>query len=152
VVALASWATNDLNNTKNFGSASTRLYAAGGATEIAIDAMRYNYTSTSDGPCLGTPNPVSINGFSVEDWCHVTTDVSPTATRQITITACLMSVSGSLQGVDPCTVNGTVVPTLLTAVVDFNDHTITENPANPNCTETNPICGTSMTLVSWLVQ
>ncbi len=153
MVALASWAVNDLNNTHGFRGASTKLYAAGGATEVAIDAMRYTYSSTTNGPCLGTPSPIQINGYFIEDWCQVTFNVSPTATREVTFTACLMpSATSSLEGDTPCTVNGAIVPALMTAVVDFDDHTLGENPGNPNCTATNTVCGQSMTLMSWLAQ
>src|SRR5580704_18613891 len=41
VGALADWAMNDLNNTTHFQNASSLDNAVSGATEIAIQSMRY---------------------------------------------------------------------------------------------------------------
>lgn len=149
VIAMTSWAVNDLNNTSRFQGASDQMYAAGGATEVAISSARYTYPSTLKGICSGTSSPIPINGFYIQDWCSTTQYVSLSVTREVTLTACLMaSANTSLTG--PCQTTSGPVPTLLTAVVDFDDHTVTESPGRQNCTALYPVnCGASMSIVSW---
>ena len=146
LVSLGSWATNDLNNTSRFQSASSELYGAGGATEVAIRAARYTYTYPSESGtiCPGTTEPIPINGYYFEDWCVTVTNISLSVTRQVTLTACVVpSSSSSLTG--PCQ------SPLLTVVVDFDDHTPNESPGRQNCTATSTLsCGAGMRLVSWV--
>ncbi|MFI5036225.1 MAG: hypothetical protein ACHQFZ_08490 [Acidimicrobiales bacterium] len=155
VLLLANWATGNLGNTAKFQNASEKLYAAEGATQVALRASRYTYppnTSATGYVCPGLTTPlVGINGLYVQDWCVTTTAVSPVITRQVTLTACLLPSAASTLTA-PCQVGvSTTVPTLLTAVVNFDDHTNAENRAVPNCTSTGnqSTCGANMTIVSW---
>ena len=156
ISALASWTTNNLNNTRTFQYNTSELYAASGATQVAVRASRYTYptnTSSLGYVCPGTDTPQNLNGVAIQDWCVTTPYVSTTVTRRLTITACLMpSIASSLTG--PCQVGETTVPPVLTAVVDFNDNTTAVNPATPNCTSTSnqSTCGAAMTVVSWVVK
>ncbi len=52
VGSIATWATNDLNNTAKFTSARTLQYAFNGATEVAVQNIRYT-------PLLATTVPGS---------------------------------------------------------------------------------------------
>ena len=87
----------------------------------------------------------------MQDWCVTTPYVSPTITRQVTLSACLMaSATSTLTGA--CQVNRTTaVQTLLVAVVDFDDHN-GENPATPNCTSSanQSTRGQYLTVVGWI--
>jgi hypothetical protein len=165
VASLATWTTNNLNNTLQFQSAGSKLYAAEGATEVALRASRYTVpvNTTSVGyVCPGLSNLskplVSVNGYYVQDWCVTTaTNSSPSYTRQVVLTACLLP-SGSSTLTGACQINGnTTVPTLLTAIVDIDDNPLvissSYNPAVPNCSPGSPsTCGTTMTIISWVPQ
>jgi hypothetical protein len=155
--ALASWAINDLSNVAKFRAVGSKLYAAGGATEVAIRASRYTYscpagtTVSCTYPCPGTTTPITINTFTVQDWC--TTTVNAGVSRVVVLTAYLLpSPSNSLSG--PGMINGsTHVPAVLTATVYFNDNPPSYNPANPTCTSSNEsTCGINMQIVSWVAQ
>lgn len=149
VATLSSWAANGLNNSKAFKSAAHQLYAASGATQIAMRAARYTYPSTNPSVCPGTATPILIDGVFIQVWCQTKFDVGINATRETTLSACLMP-DGTTQLTGACTTAAGAVPTLLVAVVDYNDTTANYNPFNPNCTSTNQsTCGASMTVFSW---
>jgi hypothetical protein len=154
VLALASWVTNDLNNTSKFQNAGSLLYAAGGATQSAMWSARYTYPqytvpSSMGYPCPGTYPSVSINGYLVADWCVALRPpgLPANVTRQITFTACLIT-----SGQGPLTSNCS--NPLLTAVVIFDDATSSGSQFNTNCTSlsTQSTCGHSMAVVRWKVQ
>jgi hypothetical protein len=162
--AMSSWAINDLNNVARFRSAGSELYAADGATQVAIRASRYTYptcavngtTPCAGSKCPGTATPLSINNYIIQDWCATTLNVQ--GLRQVALTACLLqSSTDNLSGLDVngnCLINGTTQPALLTAVVDFNDNPPPANPADLNCTSTSQsTCGLGdMTIISWVSQ
>jgi hypothetical protein len=157
ISALASWTMNNLNNTVKFRYTTSRLYAAQGATQIAVRASRYSYspnTNPTGYVCPGTDTPLAINGVFVQDWCQTSLGVGSTVTRQLTVTACQVPLATSkLNG--PCLlVDGTVVDTLLTAVVNFDDNTPSMDKAAPNCTSTanQSTCGASMIVTSWIAK
>lgn len=161
--SLAGWAINDLNNVAAFKSTGSQLYAAGGATEVAIRATRYTYPTCLTGSviscgyvCPPSSTPLDINGYFVQEWCAVTADQA-TTTRQVVLTACLMpSQSATLSGL--CQINGstqtngTQVLTLLTATVDFYDIPANPNPATQYCSSTSneSTCGLGMSVISWV--
>jgi hypothetical protein len=157
VTGLANWTTDNLDNTLQFQSAGSKLYAAEGATQVALRAARYTFptnTLSTGYLCPGETTPlVSVNGIYVQDWC--VTVIPPvnlggvTVSREVTLTACeLPTATSALTGA--CTVGGKPVPILLTAVVDFDD-------VNANhvaiCTATDQTtCGYLMTIKSWIDQ
>jgi hypothetical protein len=155
VLTLASWASTNLSNTAAFQSTGARLYAADAATQIAMRASRYTYptnTTQAGYQCPGATTPLtSINGLYVEDWCITTPNVSPTITRQVVIIACQVPTATSTLG-GSCQVGGVSVPTLLVAVVNFDDNNGQPAPI-PNCTSVanQSTCGADMTIVSWQV-
>jgi hypothetical protein len=167
VGTLSSWAINDLNNVAAFQNNGSKLYAAGGATQVAIRSSRYTLPSCLNGSttscsyvCPSSATPVLINGLYIQDWCAITIDLGAT-TRQVVLSACLMpSSSSSLTGFDSstgeCKIYGTSteVPVLLTATVDFDDNPPNATPATPPCTSVanESTCGLKMTIVSWVAQ
>lgn len=170
ITALASWTTTSLSNTLRFNTARAELYAAGGATQVAITTARYEFqtnNSTTGYPCAGS-NPAidisaggSTNAVYVADWCvaplistlnEYQASLGITATRQITFYACL-STSGT-------TLASNCANPILTAVVDFNDNVIQNTNGGSStiensCTSTvneSLTCGNAMYVVSWKVQ
>lgn len=163
VGALAYWATNDLNNSTVFLSASQQSYAANAATEAAVQAIGQNPepshpTSAYDGvnPLTGTGYPSSpgicwgssssstltIKGVSLSVWCstveNLTNSSGPDGTRVVTFYTCLSTASASQCQQAP----------LITAVVSFDDY-----PGPKLTTQCNLVpeaCGQSATVVSWV--
>ena len=156
--ALASWAINDLGNVSKFRNVGSKLYAAGGATEVAIRASRYTYscpagtTVSCTYPCPGTTTPITINNDTIQDWC--TTTLNAGVSRVVVLTAYLLPLpTDSLSG--PGLINGsTSVPSVLTATVDFQDNPPNYDPAKPNCTSVanESTCGLYMQIISWVAQ
>ena len=161
ISALASWTTNNLNNTLKFRYSSSSLYAAEAATQVALRASRYTVpTNTGTGYiCPGTLSPVTLNGVTVQDWCVTRTHTGVNISRAVTITACLLTSSGSsLNGRTLCGVGAgagaTTARGLLTAVVYFDDYTSGADVTKASCTDASnqSTCGASMTIHSWLAQ
>jgi hypothetical protein len=163
--SVASWAINDLGNVASFRNVTQRLYAAGGATEVAIRAARYSYPPTMNATssttvgyvCPPLSTPILINTFYIQDWCVETANLGPVS-REVVLTACLMPTpTSTLTG--PCLINGNTqsngnsVPTVLTATVDFYDRPANAN-SNPDklyCTATDmSSCGLGMAIKSWI--
>jgi hypothetical protein len=153
VAALATWATNDLNNTTKFASASSIHYAASGATEAAIQAIRYNpipyatppkgVASTIGGcwPPSGSTSVLTIDQVTVTVWCISREDLNSPNTRVVDFYTCLNSVSSSSCEASP----------IVAAVVDFNDYPPGGLPTmTMQCNFlTPPTCGNGITLMSW---
>lgn len=155
VATLSSWAVNGLNNTGHFQTSTNELYAANGATQVAMRAARYTYPASTSQVCPGTLNPIQINGTYVQVWCQNQAQTSgftingAAFTRKTTLTACLMSSESSqLTGV--CTTSAGNVRQLLVAVVYYDD--VVSTTFNPyNCTPTyQSTCGVAMRVFSWV--
>lgn len=167
--SLASLAINNLNNVSVFKNVSAKLYAAGGATEAAIQTSRYSYptflnvtyTATPTGYICPPTTPTLVNTLYIEDWCVATANKG-SVNREIVFTACLMPSSTGPTSVltGPCLINGTTqtngtsVPTLLTATVDFYDKPANADPAAQYCSSPTNIstCGLGMTIVNWVAK
>jgi hypothetical protein len=126
VGALADWAMNDLNNTSHFQTASSVDNAISGATEVAIQAIRYypqantpgNYVNCFAPPTGDNVSIVMINSDYVGVWCSTVTNLKSPNTRVVTFIACketAATVAFSVEGT--CA----LAPTL-TAVVTFDDY------------------------------
>jgi hypothetical protein len=168
VGTMADWAVSDLGNTTHFDNASSLDYAATGATQVAIQSIRYAplYAQTAEvtsqypttdpssvaaqsepGYCWtptggATTSSLTIDGDSVTVWCwtvqQLSHSTSPGGTRVVTFYTCLSSVS-----VGSCVTNP-----LLKAVVDFNDYPQGDStPLSNTCTST---CGQGATPVEWI--
>jgi hypothetical protein len=154
VLALTSWATDDLNNTTKFSSVASLHSTVTSATDVAIQSIRFNpipSTTPSSAPtsiaeCWGPPGSISqvaINSLTVTLWCSTqeTLTRSP-GTRIVTVEACVGA--GATSPPPSCS-------PVLTAVVDFNDY-----PSGGLLTLTqqcnyyaNPPCGDGMSIASW---
>jgi hypothetical protein len=142
VGSLATWATNDLNNTAHFTSARTLQYAANGATQVGVQNIRYTplLATTSPGPgsCWVGGAPIQIDGYSMDVWCSTVYTPTSASTRVVTFDTCLDGGTAA-----QCTANP-----LLEAVVTFDDYPTGSSP--PNTAACVVYCGTSMTVNSWV--
>ncbi|HEV3266833.1 MAG TPA: hypothetical protein VGZ68_00345 [Acidimicrobiales bacterium] len=154
VTALASWASNNLNNTTNFNAANELHYALSSATNTAIQTIRYaplpsstptQKQATTLGNCWipsGTPNStLTINTYSVTVWCSTYEDNTSGATRKVTFYACLSSLTSSQCQIAPN----------LTAVVVFDDYPTGGGVLlSQQCNVGAGQCGYNQTLTSWI--
>jgi hypothetical protein len=150
VIALSTWATNDLNNTTQFASARSMNYAASNAVQLAIQSIRYNIlvapgqTMGASAPsyCWGTsstaPSHLLTNGVDINVWCSTVENLTSAQTRTVTVSACRTSVTDATV----CAANP-----LLQAVVVFNDYPPGGSP--PLTTSCSQYCGTGATLETW---
>jgi IPT/TIG domain len=152
VGAMAAWTGNSLQNAANFQSARNQNYALYGATQTAIQNIRYN-------PLLGAgqtlnanppydcwePSPVptppqqsqlTLNGSTIDVFCSTVWNPTSASTRVVTVSAC----------VAPATAQACAATPGLQTIVAFDDYS-TGNPSiNPGvCTTT---CGAGMTVNS----
>jgi hypothetical protein len=155
VGALATWALNDLNNTTHFDNASASDYAISGATEVAIQSIRYTpivpqtafpWTGTGTPPDVGycwqpaSPgnayvSQVTIDSDQVAVWCSTVQNLASSSTRVVTLYACASSLTSSssetavLLAGNACQQNPA-----LTATVAFNDYPAGDsNPLTQTC-------------------
>ena len=152
VGSLAEWTGNNLTNAANFQSARNVSFALYGATQTAIQDVRYS-------PLLGAgqtlnanppydcwePSPVptppaqsqaTLDGVTVDVFCSTVWHPTQANTRIVTISACVVPTSAQACAADPG----------LQTIVTFDDYS-TGNPSiNPGvCTTT---CGAGMTVDS----
>jgi len=142
VGSLATWATNDLNNTAKFTSARTLQYAVSGATEVAVQSIRYTPLLATTGQ--GTPGScwaggpsLQIDSQNVDVWCSTVWTPTSSSTRVVTFDACFHGGTASACVTSP----------LLKAVVTYDDYPTGYN--TPNSAACVVYCGTSMTVNSW---
>jgi hypothetical protein len=145
VAGIVTWSGNDIKNAVNFKTARTELYAADGATQVAIWNIRYVFpASQTPGFCAGGTDPFTINGEAIDVWCNITS-LSPASSksRVVVLTAFLAGQCGSTS----CTGNPFV-----RAQVTFDD--ISPTTLSNQCTSTTvqSSCGSSMSVDSWIVQ
>jgi hypothetical protein len=156
VTALASWASNDLNNTTTFNTSSELHYALSSATNTAIQSIRYSPQPSSFTPTQKQATPLgncwppttsnstlTINTYSVTVWCSTFEDNSNGNgnTRTVTFYACLSSSTAVQCQSAP----------RLTAVVVFDDYPLGGGVRlNQQCNLGVGQCGYSQTLISWI--
>ena len=148
VVALSTWATNDLNNSTKFSNARFVSYSATNATELAIENIRYtplvgqNQTLVPNPPgyCWGTSgrSTLTTNKISITVWCSTVQNLQSGNTRTVTFSACLSTV---VSGVT-CAANP-----LLQAIVIYDDYP--KSGGTPRTTSCSLYCGTYATLQNW---
>ncbi|HEY5104760.1 MAG TPA: IPT/TIG domain-containing protein [Acidimicrobiales bacterium] len=150
--ALASWVTNDLNNSSRFSSARSLQFAANSATELAIQNIRYAPLLSAgqtlnaspprycwgSGPTSQLTGSNSVNGIGVEVWCSTAWAPASANTRVVTFSACLSGVNSSTCASNPS----------LQAVVAFDDYP--PGVSTPNSGVCATYCGTGLTIDSWL--
>jgi hypothetical protein len=155
VAALASWATDDLNNTAHFTTGRSLQYALSSVVETGIQSMRYNpLPATAPTPDVATVpgycwtpeagylydglNPV-IDGENVAVWCSTVENLSQATTRVVTFSACMSTVTST-----NCVANP-----LLQVVVSYDDYPPGGGPLlTAQCTPTVN-CGEGMTVQNW---
>jgi hypothetical protein len=155
VGSLASWATNDLNNTSAFTNSRTLQYAVSGAVDTAMQNIRYTplLSSTQNAnppvPCWGSASSssVTINGSNVDVWCSTVWTPSSPNTRVVTFSACPVTAAQAGQSASTLATSCAANPNL-EAVVTFGDYP--SGTSAPNTAECVVYCGTSMTVNSWI--
>ncbi len=157
VGGLASWTANDLSDAVVFQSARSAEFALNGATQAAIQDIRYTplinpgETLNASPPsfCWGTSgdptyggSELTTQGDPVYVYCSTAWSPASSVTRQVTISACLQSeLIVPSQAAATCAAH----PGLQT-IVDFDDYQSNSDTINPApCQST---CGTGMTIVS----
>jgi hypothetical protein len=160
VGALADWAMNSLNNTTHFQNASSLDNSISGATEIAIQSMRYypqypatqtNYANCWTPPTGALVSYTTINTDVVAVWCTTVENLKSPNTRVVTFIACaetaaIVASAGSLVTAES---NCQTTPTLK-AVVTFDDY-----PSGgggllvQTCSGGPGICGFAATTNQW---
>jgi hypothetical protein len=157
VSALLEWSGNNLRNVAQFKSGRSMQYALNGATEIAMQSVRYQFTPTTSNPmnppiCVGTV-PVTIDGNQVEVWCSTAWVPTSSQTRRITFSACksATTVNGVLTPVSPMPTGASCAASPdLQAYVTFDDYSSSNSISDPTpCTAT---CGTSQTVYTWVLR
>lgn len=151
VSTLVSFTTEGLSTVSKLRSERTVEYAAQGATDLAIQTVRYSsseYVSATPAACSpGSQNVVTIASYSVKVYCSngVYDYYSLTgATRTITFTACPTSEASA-----NCVATSSFPDTpLVTAVVVFDDFSSTD--VNQCSGSTTATCGTGMTIEKWI--
>ncbi len=146
--ALATWATNDLNNSKTFTTVEALHSDAGGMMKMSVNYVRYNpIISSNQAPgvaspvtaCWGGTDPTKvpvIDNLQVAVWCSTVWNPGDAVTRTVTFYACPAAVPASV-----CTSPGKA---LLTEVVVFDDYPSGVNaPIQALCTIT---CGSGITV------
>jgi hypothetical protein len=138
VLALLSVGGNSLLVTAQLRTQRAVSYAASGATDAAIQSVRYGYSAyTTAADCL--PQSVasmSIGGVSMVVDCSGTGPVASAATRVVTFYACQQAT---------CTASNAV----LIATVAFDDYAATGALSCSAYSTTT--CGTGVTITSWTV-
>jgi hypothetical protein len=159
IATLAGWAINDLNDTTHFSSGFALQNAAGSATEVAIQYVRYSSTPLVEGTqpsaisCLGakgTPASVTFTNGPNSDptyftntmavWCNTDWEPTSSTTRTVTFWACESPVGGTTASA--CQANP-----ILEAVVVFDDYPSSLSaPIDGQC---NVWCGSGMAVTAW---
>jgi len=167
VTALATWAANDLNNTKTFNQARSMNYAASSVTNVAIQSIRSNPLLTGTVPqgvalpisnCW-VPDPSSSNGvvvsqlnvnqFWMATWCTTKENLASPATRVVTFYTCQSSLaSGAQASAITNAQNACVAKPLIKAVVTFDDYP--PGGSTPLATQCSQWCGEGTQINSWV--
>jgi hypothetical protein len=155
VASLMGSAGNDLKNTVNFENDRSTLYAAAGATQVAIWYARYSATVV--GPSVACPGTnvegsigtITVSGQAMAVWC-TTTAPSPAllppnnfVTRIVKVSACPATESGSTGCSSP----------LVKAVLYIDDYSNStgSTPGIIECSQVDEsTCGTGMSVNSWV--
>jgi hypothetical protein len=153
VLAMSSWATNDLKNTTAFANVNSANYSATSATDVAIQSIRYNPipSSTPTGgaatpfsecwvPTSGSISQMTVDNVNIEEWCSTTENLASPQTRVVTLEACIGTGASSVCG-NPW----------LVAVVAYNDYPLAGALALTTQCNLMPqnTCGEGITIKSW---
>jgi hypothetical protein len=164
VGALADWAMNDLSNTTHFQNATSLDNAVSGATEVAIQSIRYypNYAATSPGygNCWTPPSGSfasdvlfsADNNATVAVWCNTVENLKSPSTRVVTFIACPVTAAWPVDtAAHALTSEGhcTSQPKLL-AVVTIDDYPSGGGGLlTQTCSGGQGVCGFAATTNQW---
>lgn len=139
-IALASLAANDLLGAHQLKTVRATNYAAEGATEAAVQAVRYNYlTYTTTATCTpGGSASVSSGGISIQVYCSGPAAAVSNATRVVTFYACPAG-----QAMASCTASP-----ILKAQATFDDYTLSHTIAC-SAAQGTTTCGQGMSIDTW---
>jgi hypothetical protein len=146
---ILAWTGNDLVNAANLRNSRNADFALNGATQLAIQNIRYtpllgagqtlnaNPPSNCWAPSSpGTPSQDALDGYTVDVYCSTVWHPTQAVTRVVTISACL----------DPSTGQSCAAGPGLQTIVTFDDYSSNNPSINPGvCTST---CGAGMTINS----
>jgi hypothetical protein len=157
VGSLATWATNDLNNTTQFTSARTLQYAVSSTMNNAIENIRYTpllgagQTLSASPPAAcwgaGSTSELTVNNVNVAVWCSTAWNPSSAQTRVVSFSACPVTPSQSGLSASALATACVANPTL-TSIVTYGDYP--PGFSAPNSSQCIVYCGTSMTINSWV--
>lgn len=157
VGSLATWATNDLNNTTQFTSARTLQYAVSSTMNNAIENIRYTpllgagqtLSASPPAACWGTgsTSELTVNNVNVAVWCSTAWNAPSAQTRIVTFSACPITPSQSGLSASALATACVANPTL-TSIVTYGDYP--PGFSAPNTSQCIVYCGTSMTINSWV--
>lgn len=152
MIALTGWLSNDLGNVSKFSGSRELQLAAQSTAELAIQNIRYTpLLATSETLDASPPSycwgsgPASevqnIDGYSLDAWCSTQWDPTSAATRIVTISICLSTMTATA-----CAASG---QSYLQVVVTFDDYPPGgAAPVQGPCTDWD-WCGEGMTIDSW---
>ncbi len=153
VAALATWSTNDVNNSAHFSNASSLQVSASGMMNVAIQYVRYNpglSSSQEEGvasplvACWGAvsiANIQPIDGNQIAVWCSTTWNPLSQITRDVMFYACPISVTAQ-----SCASGNA----LLTAEVYYDDYPPPPAVSAPIQVLCTVWCGEGMTIHNWM--
>ena len=171
VGALASWTANSLTNSVHFQADRSAQYALSSTSQLAIQNIRYtpllgsNQTLNASPPSYcwgptpsagtGTVSELTVQGDQVAVWCSTVWTPTSSATRVVTVSACLTSVvptppsGSSLASVRAAATQCASSPGLQTNVT-FDDYSAANPSVNPGVciSPPNGTCGQGMTINS----
>jgi hypothetical protein len=164
VGALADWAMNDLSNTTHFQNASSSNNAISGATEVAIQSVRYQPYLFSSGPNANmSPNygncwnptstaasDVTINNSLVAVWCSTLENLKSPNTRIVTFAACVETANAVTSANETNTMGLCTAAPTLKAVVTIDDYPSGGGGLlTQTCLGGQGICGFAATTNQW---
>jgi hypothetical protein len=160
VGALADWAMNDLSNTTHFQNANSLDNAISGATEVAIQNVRYypNYNSGTTSPNYGncwsptstSASSVPINNYLVAVWCSTKENLKSPNTRVVTFVACTETTTTINSTNELASQNSCVLKPTLLAVVTIDDYPSGGGGLlTQTCSGGQGVCGFAATTNQW---
>lgn len=146
VISIAGLTAADLRLTSSYSAAQSMTAAADGATEVAVQQVRYDFEQST----LNNPAPCSaqqsFNSQPMQAWCDTLWNPLSASTRTVIVSTCPSAVtSGVVCEATP----------FLQAIVVYDDYPSTNSnsscvPVIPPQTSQNPTtCGSQMDLQSW---
>jgi hypothetical protein len=165
VGALADWAMNDLTNTTHFQNANSLDNALSGATEVAIQNVRYYPyynvgvdNSPNYGNCWSPPSGsyasevpfTADNNALIGVWCSTLENLKSPNTRRVTFVACQETATSLNSTNELASQNSCVLKPTLLAVVTIDDyHSGGGGLLNSTCTGGQGVCGFAATTNQW---